>query len=135
MSKMVVNVKRGSEFAQAVQQALQEERALTYEALHNAVDKTAKETVDNTKRKARVRTGAYKRNWKSKKELSGVGLYGRTVYNDKPTYRLTHLLQNGHAVVVRGKHRGRAPAFDHIQSDDVTAQLLEQNFEREMNKG
>ena len=131
-----VSVKTGTELEDAVKKALDEERSLTYEALQNAVDKTAKETVENTKAKSPVRTGIYQKNWKSKKAKGGVGIYGRTVYNDKK-YRLTHLLENGHEIkgFLEGKGRTHTRAIKHIQSDDVTDRILEKNLEEEMNKG
>ncbi len=131
-----VRVNSGTELEAAVKKALDEERTLTYEALQNAVDKTAKETVANTKAKSPVRTGVYKKNWKSKKEAGGVGVYGRTVYNDKK-YRLTHLLEHGHEVkgYLEGKGKRKTRAIKHIQTDEVTEAMLEKNLTEEMNKG
>ena len=58
--------------------------------------------------------GEYRNNWKVKKaSRSGLLLHEAVVYNDKPTYRLTHLLENGH-IAANGKRVGQKP---HIKSN------------------
>lgn len=37
------------------------------------------------------------------------------IVHNKKHYRLTHLLENGHAMVVHGKHAGRVRAIKHIE--------------------
>lgn len=123
------NVKIGSsEFANAIRRALNDTKDLTEKALQKAVDQTAKETVVKIKGKSPVKTGEYRRGWKSKITLRpGRGGYGRTVHNST-CYRLTHLLQHGH-----GGPRPAGP-HPHIPSDEETEKLFEQNLEKEMSK-
>ncbi|HBA62592.1 MAG TPA: hypothetical protein DCZ20_01915 [Lachnospiraceae bacterium] len=128
---MADRVRVGPEgLAGAVVEALNEARDLTEEALKRAIDKTASQTVADTKQAAPVKTGAYKRGWRSKvtERLSGRGAYGKTVHN-RTRYRLAHLLQHGHG----GPRPARA--YPHIPSDVETEALLTQNIEREMRKG
>ncbi|MCI9190909.1 MAG: HK97 gp10 family phage protein [Lachnospiraceae bacterium] len=123
------NTKVGMDGLQkAVKQALEETRELTGEALKRAVDKTSRETVNQVKGAAPVRTGKYAKGWTSKNtDQGGRGTCGRTVYQRaKPG--LAHLLQHGH-----GGPRP-AGAHPHIPSDEETAELLERNLESEMAK-
>ena len=84
----------------------------TEETCKEAISATAKETV-NELRNVHV-SGAekygswdnYRKSWKSKKTNKGLET---TIYNEK-YYRLTHLLEKGHAF----KNGGRAKAFPHI---------------------
>ena len=58
-------------------------------------------------------SGDYAKNWSIKtKSVMYNTVY--VIYNKAPTYRLTHLLENGHDVVVNGKKVGHAPAHPHI---------------------
>jgi len=134
-----IRVKSGGELSKEIQACLAEARGRTFDALKTAVDKTAQETVQNTKAKSPRRTGVYQKNWAAKQDYSGMltsGVYGKTVYQKKKP-SLTHLLQNGHEITgyLQGKGRSRTREFDHIQSDDVTEQILTKNFEREMDRG
>ncbi len=98
----------------------------TYADIKEAVDKTAKDTAKNTRSASPVRTGKYKRGWARKTTRDTSDNYAATVYN-KAKPRLTHLLQNGH-----GGPRP-APAHPHIQQDDETARIFEENLRKEMN--
>ena len=70
--------------------------------------KRLKETspYDNTKN---PKKGHYRDNWTAKKTTASIGSVVWTVYNDK-TYRLTHLLEHGHAK----QNGGRTKAIPHI---------------------
>ena len=115
--------------ADALNKILQETKELTDEAVQTSVDKTAKDVVAKTKGAAPVRTGEYKRGWRSKvTRRTGRGAYGRTVHNG-PRYRLAHLLQNGHG----GPRPARA--IPHIPSDEETEAIFTKNLESEMVKG
>ena len=132
-----IKVRTGAEFQQEVAKCLTEAKDRTFDALKNAIDKTAKQTVDQTKQKSPARTGVYQKNWAAKSDETSAarGVYAKTVYNKKKP-QLTHLLQYGHEVTgyLQGKGRSRTREFDHIQSDDVTEKMLTENFEREMEK-
>lgn len=123
------NTKVGMDGLQkAVKQALEETRELTGEALKRAVDKTSRETVNQIKGAAPVRTGKYAKGWATKSiSKGGRGVYGKTVYQ-RPKPGLAHLLQHGH-----GGPRP-AGAHPHIPADEETAALFEKNLEKEMAK-
>lgn len=84
--------------------------ANTVETVGQAVEETAKETVQELKRLSpKGSTGEYADSWKQKKDPNIRGKYrmSRVVYSDKPSYRLTHLLENGHAKVNGGRVDGK----------------------------
>lgn len=132
-----IKVRTGAELQQEVAKCLAEAKDRTFDALKTAIDKTAKQTTDQTKQKSPTRTGVYQKNWavKSDEASAARGVYAKTVYNKKKP-QLTHLLQYGHEV--KGYLEGRGKRFtdpiDHIQSDDVTEKMLAENFESEMEK-
>ncbi len=82
------------------------------EDLKEAIKATAKECVADIKQAAPVRTKKYKKNWKTKVEYDSRTDTRVAIYN-KDEYRLTHLLEYGHAKVGGGRVEGRphiAPA-------------------------
>lgn len=71
-----------------------------------ASKETAKDTVSllrQTSPKGKgAKAGQYARGWKSKKQTNGYIVYNAT------DYQLTHLLEKGHRIFVRGKYIGRS---------------------------
>lgn len=111
--------------ADEIVKALDEYKDVCQDALKNAVDQASKETVDQLKSTSPRRTGKYAKSWTSKKDTSynGSGQYGKVVYN-KDHYRLTHLLENGHRIVRKGKTYGRVKAYPHIASAEQNAENI-----------
>ena len=68
------------------------------------------------RRKGR-KSGAYARSWSVDKSTSASGYVTATVYSKAPHYRLTHLLENGHAKVNGGWVKGR----EHIRPAEQQA--------------
>lgn len=89
-----------------------------------AVKSTAKETVKalrNHKSTYKIRSGAYNKSWKVREEKISSRNTKGIVHNEKH-YRLTHLLEYGHAK--RGG--GRTKAFPHISvAEKGAAEMLE----------
>lgn len=77
---------------------------------------TARDAANKLKQSSPKDKGEYARNWAVKKEAGKA-----TVYNKK-TYRLTHLLENGHDVVVNGVKVGHANPQVHIKTVDEWVQ-------------
>lgn len=76
-------------------------------------------------------SGDYAKNWSYKtRKVMYNNVY--TIYNKAPTYRLTHLLENGHRIVVNGQYVGDADAQPHIGDvegwleNEIISRLAEQ---------
>ena len=83
--------------SKAIQKTLAEYEGVTIDSMKAAVDKASKEAVRELKSSSPNRTGAYAKSWAAKKaRLTNKRAYQKTVYN-KDHYRLTHLLEKGHA--------------------------------------
>lgn len=97
---------------------------------NSKAEKTAKDAVKRLKATspydegANPKKGHYRDNWKAKKNPASVGSVVWTVYNDK-TYRLTHLLENGHAM----RNGGRVKAIPHIRPVE---ELAAEQYEKEL---
>lgn len=99
------------DFARAVKDTLQVYNGATAEAISVVIPQVAKEAVQKLKQTSPEDTGEYKRHWKYKLEKGRLKCEA-IVYGDKPTYRLAHLLEHGHAR--RGGGRD-VPAIEHIK--------------------
>ena len=112
---------RIDDFLEAVQGELAEYANEVTEDVKESVKDVAKETVKEVKRRSPVRTGAYKKSWGQTQIYEGPGGIRIAIHNKKH-YRLTHLLENGHAL----KSGGRTRAFPHIKpAEDFAARELE----------
>ena len=104
------------EMAHAIAESLEEYAGLLQRDLDESVDAVSKETVAELRKDAKSKfggTGEYAKSWASKKDVGSTTEYSRTLYVEDPHYRLTHLLEFGHAKVNGGRVEGRphiAPA-------------------------
>lgn len=104
----------------------------TIEMMEQAVLTTANETVQKLKKTSPVgSTGDYSKSWAHKRDpnIKGKYRFSRVVYSKKPDYRLTHLLEHGHAKV----NGGRVPGQPHIKkaeqyASDTLYDLLIENL-------
>lgn len=107
MSKTVVSV---SEIEQTIMDALEEYGEQAQEAIDRTLPLVGDETAKELRQTSPKRTGNYAKGWKyqidTRKRSKGTKM---TVYNKK-FYRLTHLLENGHAKV----NGGRVDGIPHI---------------------
>lgn len=119
------------QLAGAVMGVLEEYRDVTVDVMKDAVDKVTKETVAETRSDIPAAgiggKGDYQKSWASKQDAESKKryAYARVVYSKDPHYRLTHLLEKGHDLIIRGKPLGRVKAFVHIRpaADDAADKL------------
>ena len=112
---------KGEKAIDQIGQILEEYGQSISEELKTATGSVIKEGAKKLKSVSPRRTGDYAKSWKSKMQDGGSGaihvVHG-TIYADAPHYRLTHLLENGHAK--RGG--GRVAARPHIGAVNDWAQ-------------
>ena len=115
------------QLAGAITDILEEYSGLVEEDVQRITQAAGKKTMERIRAKASSAgiggTGKYKKNWASKYKAKAGGAEA-TVYN-KDTYRLTHLLEYGHAKV----NGGRVKAYPHIGEAEKEA-IAE--FERDL---
>lgn len=112
------------QLADEVVKALEDFRDITVDVMKDAVDRTAKETVEdirgNIESSGIKGGGKYRKSWAAKKDAGARGryAYAKVVYARAPHYRLTHLLEHGHAKI----SGGRVPAYPHVKTAEESAQ-------------
>lgn len=91
----------------------QDELGTTIEDVEKA---TAKMTVQNL-RTVQVprRTGEYAKGWKWQYDRQTLKGYQAVIIYNSDHYQLTHLLENGHALVRGGRTVGEVKPFPHIE--------------------
>lgn len=93
---------KADQLAHEIVKILDDYRDTTIDKMKEAVDKAAKQAVNELKTSSPKRTGAYAKDWAAKKDRkANKWAYGKVVYNKKH-YRLTHLLEKGHRKVNGG---------------------------------
>lgn len=107
---MVINSSK-FDFREVVQQYLENQQYEVIEAMSEAIDEVAKESVKKLKADSpRGTTNTYYKGWTYKIE-KGRLQHGSVVYGKTGTYQLAHLLEYGHAK--RGG--GRTNEYEHIK--------------------
>lgn len=99
------------DLAKAIGDALYEYTDEVVKTTNEVLKETAKEAVDELKTAGdfKDKSGEYRKGWSTKAEAATLGIQKQIVYNKKH-YRLTHLLEYGHAKA----NGGRVRAFPHI---------------------
>ena len=113
-----------------VMQELDAYREDVQEAVEKAVKETAKQTTAELRSiSPEGDTGEYAKHWSYKrdKNLSGRHRYDMVVYSKKPEYRITHLLEKGHAK----RNGGRVDGITHVKIAEKHAkEILQERIER-----
>lgn len=85
------------DFAKVIQDYLRVYDGAAVEVLTETITEVARESVKKLKAESpKGATGDYAKNWRYQVERGRLRV-GATVYGDKPTYSLAHLLEHGHA--------------------------------------
>lgn len=82
----------------------------------------ARESASTLRHTSPRKTGKYANNWKVKNEKKRI-YTSAVVYNDDPTFRISHLLENGHATRNGGRTAPREhiyPVNEHAQEEAVS---------------
>lgn len=120
-----------TEFAAAVNDILAEFKGVVDADLEFATNKVAREAAKNVASNidsAGIKGKVYRKSIKSRTMSEGIsGKYSSVVYANPPHYRLTHLLEYGHAT----RNGGRTRAFPHWA--DAEAQAI-RDFEALLRK-
>lgn len=115
------------DLAAEIEKAMKEQLDLANEVVNKAVDKVTKETIDDLKSSSPRKSGKYAGGWGKKEGQTSTRSKSSVVWNEKH-YRLTHLLEFGHAKV----NGGRVAAKPHIAAVE---QKAIKSFEDEIRKG
>ena len=115
------------DLAAEIEKAMKEQIDLANDVVNNAVDKVTKETVNDLKSSSPRKSGKYAGGWGKKEGQTATRSKSSVVWNEKH-YRLTHLLEFGHAKV----NGGRVAAKPHIAAAE---QKAIKNFEDELRRG
>lgn len=119
------------ELAIAVINELDAYREDVMEVVGKAVKETAKQTAAELRMTSPERDGDYKKHWTYKRDakLKGRYKFNTVVYSKKPSYRITHLLEHGHAK----RNGGRVDGIPHISIAEKHAkEILMERLKRSL---
>lgn len=112
----------------AVSSALNEYSSYVTSETKKVIKKAGREAVQKLKQNSPRDSGDYAKSWKVSTNETSHTIHV-TVYAETPHYRLTHLLENGHAK--RGG--GRVAAIKHIEPVNVeVAKKVEEEIKRQL---
>jgi hypothetical protein len=111
LQKKVVKVANVGDLSNLISRELQRYANVLAEDVDTAAGEVADELVDDLKDNSPKLTGDYRKGWRVK------NVRGKRIVYNKTEYRLTHLLEKGHAKV----GGGRVPAKVHIRPAEQRA--------------
>lgn len=80
------------------------------ETVFDTADAVSAKAVERLQAESPKRIGKYRKNWGRTSDRDGV-----IIHQKGKTYRLTHLLEKGHALRRGGRKIGESPAYPHIK--------------------
>lgn len=98
-----------NEFEKLLLQDLKEWGDVTKADIHALVEEYGKKLKKQVSKDSPKRTGEYRKSWRIKHEIVDDAKYKSVIHN-KEHYRLTHLLEHGHAK----RNGGRTKAYPHL---------------------
>ena len=101
------------EFTPALSQLLIDYGDEIIDAAREIMQPVMKEGAERLKAASPKRTGKYRRNWKEQVDYVRFGANG-LIYSKSPYYKLTHLLEHGHALRRGGRTYGQVKGIEHI---------------------
>lgn len=111
-----------TEIGNAIVEVLGEYNKNVREGLNETTKEYGKNLLRETKKKAPVKTGEYRKHMAVKNEKVLLGDLKSTVYVRSPHYRLAHLLEKGHALPQGGRAKAQPhfkPALDFVEPQYV----------------
>lgn len=108
MSESISADKLAREIVRQMKEYTEEVRETTQKVAMKVSGKAAKKLRENSPKSKNG--GTYAKNW-----TRTTDKYGIMVYNESPTYRLTHLLEKGHQLKRGGRKIGEVRAYLHIE--------------------
>lgn len=124
-----VTIKGASSLQSEIDEILTASEAEIRIASYEASKKTAKEIVKVLKSSSPKRKGGYSKGWKATAEEDGY-----VVHNGRYP-GLTHLLENGHDLVVNGAKVGRVSGEPHIKpAENLGIQMFELEVKDEIER-
>lgn len=127
MSSNKVNM---DSLADEILKGLTEYTSIATDTMKSAVKDSAKAICSDIKANAPKDTGSYSKSWKVKKQSETPTSVSFVIHSTQ--YRLTHLLENGHAKV----NGGRVSARPHIApAEKKGAERLEKTIRKELQNG
>lgn len=119
-----------SDFEKEIASIMEEEKERARKALIDTLPLVGSETVKELKTTSPKRTGRYAKGWTYQTDLRAGKDGAKLTVHNKKYYRLTHLLENGHAKVNGGRVEGKrhiAPARD--KAEETVMKRLKEKLE------
>lgn len=124
-----------NDFSQVMNDILQEYGDEAQKVITDVVEETAKKATAELRKTStgefENRTGDYRRSWT--KSITKTNISVKAVVFNKDHYRLTHLLEFGHALKRGGRTYGQVKAFPHIEGvNNMCANLVETELKKRL---